>query len=244
MNPYNMAQVDAQGLLGIYQGARQNRLREMQMQREEQRAEAEFEKKTKVNSLLANIAKSMQPKGGGQSSLSAPPDTSANPQPGAAPAQPSMEDMMGQLAGLDFDTWSKIDSRQKEQAKQATQYLGNAVMDVSRLPEQDRPAAWARYVQQAEARGMDIPAHLERYSPDALNQAAAEAGTMEKLIKRFEPEWRFSPNGGLVDFNNPQSIEQYGQWMSGQGPGQTPAPPPGFVIDGGPTPAASGSFRP
>lgn len=245
MNPYGIQQVDAPGLLGVYQSARQNRLREMQAQREERRAEAEFKRQTETSSLLAKIAQSMQPKGGGQSSQSASPDTSTNPLPGAAPAQPSFEDNMARLAELDFDAWSKLDSRVKEQAKQATSYMSQAVMDVANIQDEaERARRWAGYVQQAEANGMDIPTHLERYSPEALRQAAAEAGAMEKLIKGAEPEWRFSPNGGLVDFNNPESIAQYREWMNGQGPQQPPAPPPGFVIDGGPTPPASGGFRP
>lgn len=150
-----------------------------------------------------------------------------------------------QLAGLNPEMWMKLDDRTREKAKQATAVMGQAVLDVSRLPEEQRPLAWASYVQHAEASGFDIPTQYERYSPEALSAAAAEAGTMEKLIKQVEPEWRFSPNGGLVDFNNPQSIEQYGQWMSGRGPGAAtvPSPPPGFVIDGGPTPSASGDFR-
>lgn len=242
MNPYGIQQVDVPGILAGYENARQNRLREMQVNRQIKREDAQAERDLKVQGVVAQILSRSQAKGGGQSSQSAPPDTAANPQPGAAPAQPSIDDLMGQLQTLDYDMWTKIDSRQKDAAKQATAYMSNAVMDVSRLPEEQRAAAWTRYVQQAEAGGMDIPTHLERYSPEALNQAAVEAGTMEKLIKRFEPDWRFSPNGGLVDFSNPESISQYRDWMGGQSPGQTPAPPPGFVIDGGPTPTASGGF--
>lgn len=172
---------------------------------------------------------------------------------------------MDQLAGIDIDTWSKIDARRREQVKRATGFMGQAVMEVSRQPTEEAKAAmWAQFVQQAEASGMDIPTQYERYSPQALNAAAAEAGTMEKLIKSVEPDWRFSPNGGLVDFNNPESISQYGQWMAKGGPGAVSGPQPGAVEGGyrfrggdpgdpaswepvnagGPTQPASGGFRP
>lgn len=153
-----------------------------------------------------------------------------------------------ELAGRNPDLWMKLDDRTKDQVKRATSFMGQAAMAISQIPEEQRAAAWAQYVQQAESTGMDIPTHYETYTRQALNGVIAEVGAMEKLIKQGEPDWRFSPNGGLVDFNNPQSIQQYGDWMRGQGPGQTatPPPPPGFVVDGqgGPTPSASGSFRP
>lgn len=156
-------------------------------------------------------------------------------------------DAMGQLAGIDIDTWAKLDGRVRDRVKQATGFMGQAVLQVSRLPEEQRAQAWTNYVQQAEASGMDIPTQYERYSPEALNAAAAEAGTMEKLIKQFEPDWRFSPNGGLVNFSDPNSIKGYGDWMASGGPGAT-APPatlaPDFFDNGGPTQPASGGFRP
>jgi hypothetical protein len=224
-NPYGIQQVDIPGVLGVYQSARQNRLAEMAAQRKEMREDAEFNRKAQTSSLLADIAKSMQPKGGGQSSQSAPPDTSANPQPGAAPAQPSFDDNMARLAELDFDAWSKVDSRIKEQAKQATSYMSQAVMDVANIQDEaERARRWAGYIQQAEASGMDIPTHLERYSPQALRQAAAEAGAMEKLIKSAEPDWMVVPyDATLVNQKDPQSIAQFGR----QGTG---GPQPGAVV--------------
>jgi hypothetical protein len=151
-----------------------------------------------------------------------------------------------ELAGLDPEMWSRLDGQHREKIKQATGFMGQAVLQVSRLPEEQRAQAWASYVQQAEAGGMDIPTQFERYSPEAMNAAAAEAGTMEKLIKQFEPDWHFSPNGGLVNFADPKSIQGYGQWMSkgaqgGATPPATLAPDFDFGA-GGPTQPASGTF--
>lgn len=156
-----------------------------------------------------------------------------------------------ELAGDDPQMWSKIGDQQLEMAKRATAFMGQAVLQIANIPEAQRATAWEQYVRQAEASGMDIPQQYERYSPQALDAAAAEAGAMEKLIKQRDPSWHFSPNGGLVDFNNPQSIQKYSDWMAKGAPGGVapqagtiPPPPEGFVIDGGPTQPASGSFRP
>ena len=148
MNPYGIQQVDIPGVLGVYQSARQNRIAEMAAQRREMREEAEFRRKTKTSSLLADIVKSMQPKGGGRTSgvagaaqaygqssqdggfdarLNASPEQTQAPS--AQPQQPSLDDMMGQLAELDFDTWSKIDARQREAVKQATKCTEQAYHD-------------------------------------------------------------------------------------------------------------------
>lgn len=158
------------------------------------------------------------------------------------------QDAMAQLAGLDIDTWAKLDGRTREKVKQATGFMGQAILQISQVPEAQRAQAWATYVQQAEASGLDIPTQYERYSPEALNAAAAESGMMEKLIKQFEPDWRFSPNGGLVNFEDPNSIRGYSEWMAKGGPGAVSPPatlPPDFDFGaGGPTQPASATFRP
>jgi hypothetical protein len=158
-------------------------------------------------------------------------------------------DAMGQLAGIDVDTWMKLDDRTRQRVKQGTEFMGQAVLQVSQLPEQQRAQAWASLVQQAEAGGMDIPPQYERYSPQALNAAAAEAGTMQKMLEQFEPDWHLSPNGGMVNFRDPQSIRDYSAWMAKGGPAATAPPPATLPPDfdfgtGGPTQPASGGFRP
>jgi hypothetical protein len=235
MNPYGIQQVDVPGLLGVYESAKQNRMRDMMMQRQMQREDAEYERKRESNRLLVDIAKSMQPKGGGRASgvagvaksygqgpqdggfdarlNAAPEETQAMVQP----EQPSVEELMGQLAAIDPETWARMDTRIKDQAKAATSYMAQAVMDVSRMTDEtQRAQVWTRYVQQAEANGMDIPTHLERYSPEALNQAAVEAGTMEKLIKSQEPDYMAIPEGGtLVNTRDPQAVASFGRQGGG-----------------------------
>jgi hypothetical protein len=112
-------------------------------------------------------------------------------------------DAITELFARDPESWTRLDAPHREQIKQATSFMGNAVMAISRLPEQQRAQAWAQYVQHAEASGMDIPAHYEHYSPEAMNSAAAEAGMMEKVIKQFEPDYRAIVPGGELRNVNP-----------------------------------------
>lgn len=150
---------------------------------------------------------------------------------------------IGELAGLDPQMWMRLDDRAKEKTKQATGFMGQAILDVSRMPEEQRAAAWASYVQRAEAGGLDIPAQYEQYSPQALQAAAAEAGTMEKLIKQFEPDYRAVPQGGYLENVNPLSRTD----AVATGPA-TASPQPGTVEGGyrfrGGDPANPSSWEP
>lgn len=136
-----------------------------------------------------------------------------------------------ELAGLDTDMWMKLDDRTKETVKKATSFMGQASLDVSRLPEVARAAAWGRYVQQAEASGMDIPTQYERYSPEALNAVVAEAGAMEKLIKQYDPDYRVVPQGGYIENVNP--LSRTTPIQSGQGAPPATLPPDFDFGEGG-----------
>ncbi len=119
--------------------------------------------------------------------------------------------------------FAKLGDADRERVKESTKILGQAALDVSRRPEAERAAAWATYVQNAEASGFDIPPQYERYSPDALNSASAEAGTMEKLIKQFEPDWSaVAPGGYMVDRNPLTNPGRAGFGGSPEGQGAAP----------------------
>jgi len=137
---------------------------------------------------------------------------------------------MQELFVRDPDLWTKLDKNQQDQTKAATSIMGQAAMQIGRLPEEQRAAAWATAVQQAEASGIDIPAYAETYSPAALNNVVARAGIMEKYIQQFEPNYRVIPEGGvLVDTNNPQAVGQFGGSSQFQ-EGQTASAPDGRRI--------------
>lgn len=151
---------------------------------------------------------------------------------------------LDELFVLAPDMWKRFDDRQRDGIKASTSYMAQSAFQVGRLPEEQRAAAWTQAVRQAEASGMDIPAYLEGYSPQALNQALAVAEKTEAYIKQFEPDWRAVPAGGYLENVNPLSNPNIGQG----GQGAVPPPPPGFTLDNGgqtATPSAtfSGGFR-
>lgn len=166
-----------------------------------------------------------------------------------------------QVLGQDPELWLKLDKGQRDKIKQSTEFLANAGMQISRIPEAQREQVWAQYVAQAEASGMDIPAHYERYSPQALNSSMAEAGMMQKFIDMNEPKvmpvapggtvYEYTPGGGGAGVGNggvvataPGNAPQVGTVEDGHRfLGGNPADPKSWEKVGGQTPAASGNFR-
>jgi hypothetical protein len=94
--------------------------------------------------------------------------------------------------------------------KRQTDFMGQAVLDVSRLPESQRAQVWSDYVRQAESSGMDIPTHYEQYSPQALRSAAAESGVMKELLAQFEPKYtNVVPGTDAVNINPRAAIDPF-----------------------------------
>lgn len=114
------------------------------------------------------------------------------------------------IAGLDPALWQKLDAQQKAQVKQSTEFLGNAAFDIGKRPEAERPAAWAAYVKNAEANGMDIPSQYETYSPEALQGIIAQTGKTAEWIKANEPDYLAVPkDADLVNLRDPGAIRQF-----------------------------------
>lgn len=164
-----------------------------------------------------------------------------------------------QLAGVDLDAWDKIDKHQRAQIKDRVDYIGQAALAVSRLPESQRAQAWDQYIDQGVQAGHDdLAEYRGKYSPDALNAAIANAGQVKTLIDLTEPHYQTVPEGGsLVNTNDPAAVRSF----VGNAPANIARPaskaefdalPPGaeFIAPdgthrqkpGGPTPSASGGF--
>lgn len=154
----------------------------------------------------------------------------AEPVMAPSPAQQSFMQQHGatiaEIMGIDpqqgaalVTNFSKLDEAQRARVKQTTDFMGQAVMDVSRLPEAQRASTWAAYVQQAEAGGMDIPTHYETYSPNALRSAAAEAGVMKELLAQFDPKYvNVVPGTDAVNVNPRAAMDPFN-------PSPVPTPP-------------------
>jgi len=153
-----------------------------------------------------------------------------------------------ELAGIDWDAWSKLDEGVRKQAEQAVDFIGQAALDIDSLPEEQRAARWSQYVRQAEARGMDIPTEYEVYSPGVLAAALAESKQIKEALAGREPKY-ITPaaDEDLVNVRDPAAIAAFqasraARAAAEQAQGAAPPPPPGFQLDGGPTPTASGNF--
>jgi len=152
-----------------------------------------------------------------------------------------------ELAGIDWDAWAKLDEGTRKKAVEAVDFIGQAALQINSLrDENERAAAWTEYVRQAEARGMDIPAEYERYSPGVLQAALAESKMIKDQLAQNEPKYMTpAADQDLVNVRDPDAIAAFQasrQARAAAAQNAAPPPPPGFEIDGGPTPTASGNF--
>lgn len=123
------------------------------------------------------------------------------------------------------ELWSKMDGVTKDKVKKANDFMGQALFQIQRTSPDQQAVMWDNYVRQAEASGIDIPTQYERYSPEAMQALAAEAGLTSKLIEAVEPKTIAVPAGGTIYEIAPGGSPQA---MMGQAP-QSPQTPTGNV---------------
>ncbi len=171
------------------------------------------------------------------------------------------EDAILELWGVDRDAAAALDTRARARATEGFNFIGQAALDIDRLPEEQRPAAWDAAIDQGVQMGYGgLSQYRGQYSPQSLQGVVARAGQMQTLLNNRNPSYMAIPEGGtLVDTRNPQAVQAFGSQggapqgygdgsgLTGTGipsgsplsqaapqAGPVPAPPPGFVIDGGP----------
>lgn len=144
-----------------------------------------------------------------------------------------------QIAEIDPNLFMKLDDRQREQAKGEIADLSAAVRWA------DTPDKW-QYVQQHYGqKGVDLSPYDFSHREEgmvALGRLGEYLESAPKLDIRAT-----EPGGGLygVDPRTGQTniLVQPNDGSAQMGaPVSAPPPPPGFVVDGGPTPPASGGF--
>lgn len=117
-----------------------------------------------------------------------------------------------ELAGIDFDSWAKLDEGKRKMVKEQADYTGQAALRISQLPPEQQPIAWDQAIDQGVRMGFTgLADHKGKFSPQALNAAIDNAGLVDKFITLAEPKYMAIPEGGtLVNTRNPQAVAGFG----------------------------------
>jgi hypothetical protein len=136
---------------------------------------------------------------------------------------------IAELAGFDWNAWKSISQQDKQALKQRNDYLGQAALAISQLPDEQRAAAWDAYAQQGAQLGYDdLGQYIGQYSPDSLNSMIANTGNVAKMLELDAPNYRVVPDGGaLVNIDNSEAIKEFNRQSS-----QVALPEVG-AVDGG-----------
>lgn len=129
---------------------------------------------------------------------------------------------IAELAGIDWDAWTKIGQRDKDAMKARNDYLGNAALRISQAPEAQRPQLWDAAVEQGVALGYtDLAGYRGQYSPQSLEALIANSGQIAKLFELERPSYMAPVDGApLINVKDPSAVAQ---WNSG---GQAPVAAP------------------
>lgn len=108
---------------------------------------------------------------------------------------------IAELAGVDWDAWTKISQPDKDALKRKVDYLGQAALRISQAPENQRAQMWDAYVRQGVQLGYsDLAEYQGQYSQQALDGLIANAGLVSKLFELEQPQLRnIGPGEGLYD---------------------------------------------
>lgn len=117
---------------------------------------------------------------------------------------------IAELAGIDWDAWTKIGQRDKDAIKARNDYMGNAALRISQAPEAQRPQLWDAAVQQGVQLGYsDLASFQGQYNPQALEALIANSGQVAKLFELEKPNYQVIPEGGtLVNTRDPAALQQ------------------------------------
>ncbi len=117
---------------------------------------------------------------------------------------------IAELAGIDWDAWTKISKADKDAIKARNDYMGNAALRISQAPEAQRPQLWDAAVQQGVQLGYsDLASFQGQYNPQALEALIANSGQVAKLFELEKPNYQVIPEGGtLVNTRDPAALQQ------------------------------------
>ena len=134
---------------------------------------------------------------------------------------------IAELAGIDWDAWTKISKADKDAIKARNDYMGNAALRISQAPEAQRPQLWDAAVQQGVQLGYsDLASFQGQYSPQSLEALIANSGQVAKLFELERPSYMAPVDGApLINVKDPAAVNA---WNGG---GQASAPVKVTTID-------------
>ena len=141
------------------------------------------------------------------------------------------------LAGFNIDDYLKLDKRSQEQYKQGIEVIGQAAL------MSDTPEEWDDTVRQLAQADPVFNRYLGRF--DMRQTVIAQAGQAKEFIAQNEPKYMTpAADQDLLNVRDPAALAEFQRNRAGRAAQSQamPPPPPGFQIDGGPTPTASGNF--
>jgi len=118
-----------------------------------------------------------------------------------------------ELAGIDFDSWAKLDEGKRKLVKAQADYTGQAALRISQIQDPAQQAlAWDQAIDQGVQMGFTgLADHKGKFSPQALNAAIDNAGLVDKFISLAEPKYMAIPEGGtLVNTRDPGAVAGFG----------------------------------
>lgn len=145
------------------------------------------------------------------------------------------------LAYVNSEMYMKLDDGRKKAVDQMMGTIAQQAFSILQLPPQQQGPALQQALAGLQAQGVDVSTFKLTGNPTQdLKSALAMTGHLDEWEKFSQPNYTPVGENGLAGF-------QFGKPLNGaDGKPQNfgPALPQGFVIDGGPTPPASGNFRP
>jgi hypothetical protein len=118
---------------------------------------------------------------------------------------------LAELAGIDFNAWDKLADNDKAMIAKRVEFVGNAALAVSQLPQEQQPAAWDQYARYGAQMFPELADQVGKYSPEALQGAMAAAGQVKTFLDMEKPSYMAIPEGGtLVNTRDPQAVAQFG----------------------------------
>ncbi|MBK6414109.1 hypothetical protein [Sphingopyxis sp.] len=141
------------------------------------------------------------------------------------------------LAGFNMDDYIKLDDRSKAQYKQGIETIGQLALMA------DTPQEWDDTVRQLAQGAPEFQKYIGRF--DLRESVIAQAGQAKEFIAQNEPKYMTpAADQDLVNVRDPAALAEFQRNRAGRAAQSQamPPPPPGFQIDGGPTPTASGNF--